>query len=104
MNREFPDWSLGSRRYSCLVCSLSVGRALAAAASAVKMVKKLAYMLFFTLCKWTCIRGVRVEARLSFCCDDDNETGRIEKVMMSLSLIDIGIKTSSYLPGFNRDS
>lgn len=45
MNREFPDWSLGSRRYSCLVFSLSVGRALAAAASAVRMVKKLAYML-----------------------------------------------------------
>lgn len=44
MKREFPDWSLGSRRYSCLVFSLSAGRALATLAKPVRIVKKFVYI------------------------------------------------------------
>lgn len=44
MKREFPDWSLGSRRCSCLVFSLPAGRALATLAKTVKMVRKLVYI------------------------------------------------------------
>lgn len=58
MKRELPDWSLGSRRYSCLLFSLSVGRALAAVASAVRMVKKLENMLIWLVWEWKCIKDV----------------------------------------------
>lgn len=44
MKREFPDWSLGSRRYSCLVFPLLAGRALATLAKTVRMVRKLVYI------------------------------------------------------------
>lgn len=85
MKRELPDWSLGSRRYSCLVFSLSVGSTLATVANAVRKVKKLVNMLIWSVWEWSCFKDVVFQTRLSCGCDDDKETVHIEEVVMSLS-------------------